>query len=203
MIGSTIFYGEYERWCQNDARAHNETLFEHMHLASPISSDGKLLVTSKKGMYRFVIQSHLQARHVSILSVIDEDVSLEIPEGHVLTNSKGESFHLPTSSANVSHMHILVEDDPSTYLYPYFKTATRFIYDELQRNDGRQHVIVHSKVGVSRSVTIVLAYLIKYENMSLTSALKHVQDVRYLINPNEGFMQQLERWEKECTTGST
>jgi protein-tyrosine phosphatase len=56
-------------------------------------------------------------------------------------------------------------------------------------------IFIHCYMGVSRSATFLIAYLIKYRKMKLEAALKMCIQKR-LIWPNDGFMQQLIRWEK-------
>ena len=51
-------------------------------------------------------------------------------------------------------------------------------------------VLVHCTVGVSRSATLVLAYLMIRQNMTLVEAIKTVKDHRGII-PNRGFLRQL------------
>lgn len=51
-------------------------------------------------------------------------------------------------------------------------------------------ILVHCHVGVSRSATIVLAYLMLKHNMILVEAVKHVKQGRMII-PNRGFLRQL------------
>ena len=46
------------------------------------------------------------------------------------------------------------------------------------------------------SVTIVVAYLMKKHRMSLESALSLVRSKRPQVAPNEGFISQLENFEK-------
>ncbi|CAF3584139.1 unnamed protein product [Rotaria sp. Silwood1] len=51
--------------------------------------------------------------------------------------------------------------------------------------------------GVSRSATIVLAYLMKYHHNTLTEAFHYLLEKRSQIWANEGFMLQLLRYENE------
>jgi len=52
-------------------------------------------------------------------------------------------------------------------------------------------VLVHCTMGMSRSATLVLAYLVRHTNMSLAQALLHTKERRPVASPNPGFMQQL------------
>lgn len=54
---------------------------------------------------------------------------------------------------------------------------------------------VHCLVGVSRSASVVLAYLMKATGVPCGEALSFVQTTRWVVNPNPGFQQQLLLWE--------
>lgn len=47
---------------------------------------------------------------------------------------------------------------------------------------------MHCYAGVSRSVTIIVAYLMKYWGWGLKVALAFVQAKRVVAKPNDGFM---------------
>ena len=50
--------------------------------------------------------------------------------------------------------------------------------------------------GVSRSATIVIAYLMWTQHLKYKEALEKVKEKRPLVGPNEGFEKQLEMFEK-------
>eukprot|EP01117_Protostelium_nocturnum_P018229 TRINITY_DN7590_c0_g1_i1.p1 TRINITY_DN7590_c0_g1~~TRINITY_DN7590_c0_g1_i1.p1 ORF type:complete len:269 (+),score=91.83 TRINITY_DN7590_c0_g1_i1:132-938(+) len=58
-------------------------------------------------------------------------------------------------------------------------------------------VIVHCAAGVSRSATVVLAYLMKNERMTLKDAYSFLKEKRSVIAPNSGFLAQLMEYEKQ------
>lgn len=51
-------------------------------------------------------------------------------------------------------------------------------------------VLVHCHVGVSRSATLVLAYLMLKQKLTLVEAIHVVKDNRGVV-PNRGFLRQL------------
>jgi len=51
--------------------------------------------------------------------------------------------------------------------------------------------LVHCALGISRSVTICLAYLVKYGGRTLREAYFELKKKRPIIRPNEGFWRQL------------
>lgn len=55
--------------------------------------------------------------------------------------------------------------------------------------------------GVSRSAAICIAYLMKYESMTLLEAYQHLKEVRPQIRPNPGFFEQLIEYEKKLYNG--
>lgn len=67
---------------------------------------------------------------------------------------------------------------------------------------NEQTVFVHCYMGKSRSVTIILAYLITHQNFTLNEAYVHVKNVRN-INPNLGFIKQLISYESKIKSAST
>jgi protein-tyrosine phosphatase len=52
-------------------------------------------------------------------------------------------------------------------------------------------------VGVSRSATILIAFLMREYNMRFKEALKFVTKKRIYVSPNEGFIKELETYEKQ------
>ncbi|KMT15476.1 hypothetical protein BVRB_3g058320 isoform B [Beta vulgaris subsp. vulgaris] len=115
--------------------------------------------------------------------------------------------HILTVAASIppAHPHdftykiIQVADREDTDLAQYFDECVEFI-DEAKRSGG---VLVHCFVGRSRSVTIILAYLIKRRGMTVSQALEYVRSKRPQASPNAGFIKQLKNYEqsllaKEC-----
>ena len=56
--------------------------------------------------------------------------------------------------------------------------------------------LIHCRNGMSRSATVAIAYLMKYQGMSLIQAFKFVRDHRPCVSPNPGFMRQLVDFER-------
>lgn len=63
--------------------------------------------------------------------------------------------------------------------------------------EKEQAVLVNCAAGVSRSPTIVMAYLMKYYAMTLRDALYLVKQKRNVILPNPSFLKQLIQYEKK------
>ncbi|KAL0974098.1 hypothetical protein UPYG_G00215360 [Umbra pygmaea] len=87
-----------------------------------------------------------------------------------------------------SYMNIRVYDVEATDLLSHWKNTYNFI--NAARVSG-QAVLVHCKMGVSRSASTVVAFAMKHERWPLEVALSYVKDRRPIVHPNDGFMKQL------------
>ena len=86
---------------------------------------------------------------------------------------------------------IPVTDEPTTKISHYFKESLDFIRNSVV---SKNNVLVHCFAGVSRSASVVIAYLMKYHKMEYNSALNYVKSKRPWVNPNYGFQGQLRRY---------
>lgn len=86
-------------------------------------------------------------------------------------------------------MHIPLDDSPTEDIKKYFNSTYNFI--------NRGSTVVHCAAGISRSVTIVAAYLMRKFKISADKAILHISKCRNIINPNQGFRSQLKQFEKE------
>lgn len=91
---------------------------------------------------------------------------------------------------------IEILDEPGAKLSVYFKETGEFIRGAIE---GGGQVLVHCFAGVSRSASVVIAYLMRYHHMTYSQASAHVRDKRPWINPNPGFVNQLKRYETWLT----
>ena len=64
--------------------------------------------------------------------------------------------------------------------------------------ENGKNVLVHCNMGVSRSGTIAVAYLMKTLHISAKDAWELARKSRGAIRPNEGFMKQLRQFEAAC-----
>lgn len=89
------------------------------------------------------------------------------------------------------HLKIQAHDKKDYEIYEHLEESLEFIHKCRQVTN----VFVHCYAGVSRSSTIIIAYLMKHWKWNLKTALAFVQNKRVVANPNEGFMLQLKRYE--------
>jgi len=92
-----------------------------------------------------------------------------------------------------NHKIIPAEDYESFNLLVYFDDGIEFI----EKNLENTNVLCHCLAGVSRSATLVIAYLMKTKRLTYLKALALTLSKRSIIYPNGGFTRQLMEFEKD------
>ncbi|KAK0190306.1 protein-tyrosine phosphatase-like protein [Armillaria mellea] len=93
------------------------------------------------------------------------------------------------SSTGPNHLTIAVDDSEYDDLLIHLPRACQFIESALAQGGC---VLVHCVMGISRSTTVVAAYLMKVRGISTSSALKLIKRERPCAHPNYGFIKQLD-----------
>lgn len=105
-------------------------------------------------------------------------VTLVLNAGAQLPNFHPDAFE---------YMKLPLLDVPETDIFAHFDAAADFI----ARSTPESSVLVHCNAGVSRSATLVAAYLIREAGHTPQSALELIRRSRPQARPNDGFMDQL------------
>ncbi|XP_068597100.1 dual specificity protein phosphatase 22-A [Brachionichthys hirsutus] len=93
---------------------------------------------------------------------------------------------------DMTYLCIQAHDDYSQDLLPHFKNAIGFIH-ECRTSGGV--CLVHCLAGVSRSTTLVVAYLMTATDYGFSDCLNAVKVARSCVCPNYGFQNQLKKFE--------
>lgn len=112
------------------------------------------------------------------------------------------------------HLQLAVDDMPFADILSHLHPAVNFISHALQESP-ESRVLVHCFqgqftvfwlrlhcclttffLGVSRSTTVVCAYLMVSKGWSVSQALAHVKAARRVAEPNFGFVSQLEEFQQ-------
>lgn len=101
------------------------------------------------------------------------------------------SHYTPLYPDEFTYKHIKSYDILDFNLFEFFDETNKFIQEGTANNNK---IYIHCMYGVSRSVTIVLAYFLKYNKESLSTLLEKIREKRPIANPNESFMEQLEQF---------
>ncbi|XP_069002985.1 uncharacterized protein [Embiotoca jacksoni] len=128
----------------------------------------------------------------------DLDLLLRLNIGYVVN----VTTHLPLYHVNsgLRYKRLPATDNSKQNLRQYFEEVFEFIEEAYQSGQG---VLVHCQAGVSRSATIVIAYLMKHTLMTMTDAYKYVRSRRPVVSPNLNFMGQLLEFERDLNSGVT
>ncbi|TCD62304.1 hypothetical protein EIP91_007071 [Steccherinum ochraceum] len=104
----------------------------------------------------------------------------------------------PRFPDNFKYMTLNVEDSEEQNLIRLFPQAKEFI-DIGAAQGGR--TLVHCNGGISLSPAFVVMYVMQHYQMAWEDALHMVQNRRYCISPNGGFMTQIKEYESIYKAG--
>ena len=110
---------------------------------------------------------------------------------HIVCCARGIKNFFPEQ---FKYLNLDILDSEKANIKQYFEETYKFI-DEAIKNKGS--VLVHCHAGVSRSSTILIAYIMKSQKMSLDKVLELLKSKRDKVKPNDGFIEQLKEYEKE------
>lgn len=106
------------------------------------------------------------------------------------------SVDLPMPFDDIQYLRVPIHDSHVS-IKQYFQETFDFIDAGLKNGEG---VLVHCYAGISRSPTIVCAYLMKRYELSHDRALLVIRSKRCIVDPNFFFCIQLFGYEKELAT---
>ena len=101
---------------------------------------------------------------------------------------------------DISYIRVRVNDEPSATLLPWFDGISERIQFTLSSN---RSVFVHCQMGISRSSTLVMAYLMRYQQATRDMAYQHTKEIRPKVEPNIGFWAQLKEYEQRLANRSS
>lgn len=110
---------------------------------------------------------------------------------HILCCASGIEQFFPE---DFKYHQIDLLDDGKMNIRQYFDECNNFIKEGIK---GGGNVLVHCHAGVSRSSSMVIAYLVGVEKMKVDNALELLQKKRSKVLPKDGFVQQLKKYQEE------
>lgn len=104
-----------------------------------------------------------------------------------------EAFSVkPRFEGHFTYLVLDVEDSEEQNLIRKFPEAKAFI-DNAIKSGGK--VLVHCNGGISLSPAFVVMFVMEQHHLSWEDALHMVQNRRYCISPNSGFLTQIKEYE--------
>ena len=95
------------------------------------------------------------------------------------------------------YLHVKLFDSPQENIAKHLARVLEFLKEV---NGSGGVVLVHCQQGISRSCSLVLAWLMAHEGLSMDEALADVRTKRSFVKPNEGFAKQLREFERSLNT---
>ncbi|RKP31609.1 dual specificity protein phosphatase 12 [Metschnikowia bicuspidata] len=122
-----------------------------------------------------------------------QDLRADFGVTHVVSVVPGP---LPRHLQTYQHLQVEITDEPGSNLLEHLPRMLAFIEDALHalRPESSKHsctVLVHCAQGESRSVAVVVAYLMRKYRLTYWQALHAVKRKVPGAEPNAGFVQQL------------
>ncbi|KAJ9468130.1 putative rhodanese domain-containing dual specificity protein phosphatase [Diplonema papillatum] len=94
----------------------------------------------------------------------------------------------------IEYTHVQIRDHSDQPISEHFNEVFAFI-DSCRAGGGK--VLVHCRYGVSRSATLVIAYLMHHLSIPFVLAKDIVKQARPNINPNIGFVTALSQFQRD------
>ncbi|KAJ3517746.1 hypothetical protein NLJ89_g302 [Agrocybe chaxingu] len=98
---------------------------------------------------------------------------------------------IPEVIPHDQRLHIPIVDNSDADIREHLDTTTAFIASAFAENETNK-VLVHCMQGISRSATVVCAYLVATTSLTSSGSIAHVQSLRGIVCPNMGFRRQLD-----------
>jgi hypothetical protein len=119
------------------------------------------------------------------INAADEDILSE----YNITTIINVTDSIPNFFENkFNYYNIPIKDRNDALFGSELKTVSEIIHDKIQNNEK---VFVHCVEGRSRSVTVIIYYLMKYKNYSFNEAYKFIKNKKEIINLNISFVDEL------------
>lgn len=114
---------------------------------------------------------------------------------HILNATSTLPNHFENTGM-IQYLRIPVEDSLAADLGSHLDKAVDWMAAVLSDPFAPGAVLVHCQQGISRSATLVIAFLMRERGMPLASAVRFVHQRRW-IRPNEAFIKQLGVYEQQ------
>uniref|UniRef100_A0A8C5PTQ8 Dual specificity protein phosphatase n=1 Tax=Leptobrachium leishanense TaxID=445787 RepID=A0A8C5PTQ8_9ANUR len=168
-------------WQHNGSTGHVNQVWPKLYLGD--AGSGTDCIPGTIGSWRLGLFG-FTARDKSVLRELGITHILNAASGRYRINT-GPEFY---KDLNIDYYGVEADDDANFNMSTYFYPAAQFISAGLQCNKGK--VLVHCAMGISRAASLVLAFLMISEGLSLLDALRTVSEHRDIF-PNHGFLEQL------------
>jgi protein-tyrosine phosphatase len=155
---------------------------EALHLQNPAQISPNLYLSSVNPAQDLILLKQLQVN--CVLNVTGYE--------HNSNKLRFEIDYPPEITAK----HIIMADEMNVKISDHFDEALGFIHENIGKNTLNK-ILIHCEAGISRSPTIVIAYLMRYQNQSLKNAYDIVKQRKNNVGPHAGFFEELIQFEQQ------
>lgn len=113
---------------------------------------------------------------------------------HVVTALEAPHSTPAMRTVGCKQLSIPIRDHPQETIYLWFQEVYDFIRGALDSSPDHR-VYIHCYAGISRSSTLLTAYLMLRHTIAADEALAFIRSSRHCVNPNPGFYDALKLWE--------
>ncbi|KAL1131941.1 hypothetical protein AAG570_011552 [Ranatra chinensis] len=146
----------------------------------------------RRSMQEIVPGIYLGPYSAAVKTRLDDLIAKGITRIICVRHSQESHFIRPNFRDHFVYLILEIADSCVENIIQHFNVVRDFINETLEKGEK---VLVHGNTGVSRSAALVLAYIMEKYGLSVREAYDIVQQKRFCINPNEGFMAQLREFE--------
>ena len=164
-----------------------------MNLKEELSMDNNEI--KKEEDYNEIVNDFLYISGYKTASTASDLQSMKITN---IINCSGDLCE-NLSFSGINYLTLNIRDNVSENIECLFFKCINYI-NEAKEKKGR--VLIHCYKGVSRSVSILISYLIYLYKWTYDEAFDFVQSKRSIANPNIGFYLQLKTFHKRITLDS-
>ncbi|VDK38416.1 unnamed protein product [Dibothriocephalus latus] len=128
--------------------------------------------------------NYQDAANLSLLKRLGVTHILNVTRDLPMAFEETNSFH---------YLRLPALDSTEQNIYPFFEKAIEFIDGA---KETRGVVLVHCLAGISRSASIVMAYMLYHTPLTVLEAYKLLQSLRPIADPNLAFLGQLDSFRR-------
>eukprot|EP00471_Norrisiella_sphaerica_P003076 CAMPEP_0184486030 /NCGR_PEP_ID=MMETSP0113_2-20130426/7581_1 /TAXON_ID=91329 /ORGANISM="Norrisiella sphaerica, Strain BC52" /LENGTH=459 /DNA_ID=CAMNT_0026867731 /DNA_START=108 /DNA_END=1487 /DNA_ORIENTATION=+ len=132
----------------------------------------------------------------------DEGITHILNTAHGMLTKYARNWEL--APKKFDYLLLDLVDKSSQSISEWFEPSYNWIENAIKETTSERptKVLVHCVQGKSRSVTIVIAYLMRKEGITVDECLKQIRMARDVVHtPNKGFMRQLRAYEQKLGLG--
>lgn len=134
--------------------------------------------------------------HVFLGGVCDTTAT-QLEEHYIQTVLTVMDMDLPDKISGINYHWVKMYDMPRENIKKHFSEFINIISNGIKKGN----LLVHCQIGMSRSVTAIVSYMVAVLGLSVEESLKIIRERRPWACPNDGFMDQLHNFQQEISSG--